>query len=186
MDAFERVVAMLLERDGYWVRNSVRVLLTKEDKARIGRPSSPRWELDLVGYRGGDNSLLLVECKSYLDSYGVREACFDPGSKHSKRFKLFVDPVLRETVEHRLVAQLTQSGAIRPKPRLTLCLAAGKVISSAAGDRIHDLFRDRGWLFWDAAWLGQRLRQVAAASYENDVAAIVSKLLLRGQIKAES
>jgi len=36
--------------DGYWVRTSVKVDLTKEEKVQIGRPSSPRWELDIVGY----------------------------------------------------------------------------------------------------------------------------------------
>ena len=52
MDAFESVVAEVLWRDGYWVQNAVKVDLTKEDKSKINRPSSPRWELDIVGYSG--------------------------------------------------------------------------------------------------------------------------------------
>lgn len=179
MDAFERVVAMLLERDGYWIRQSVRVKLTKQEKIRIGRPSSPRWELDLVGYRAKDNSILVVECKSYLDSPGVRFEAFDSDSRHSDRYKLFVDSKLRRVVLRRLLRQLAEAGAVRPNARVTLCLAAGKTISPAATLQIRRLFVRRGWQFWDAGWIGARLRDVALDGYENDVAAIVAKLLLR-------
>ena len=49
MDAFEQVVSEILWMDGYWVRNSVKVGLTKEEIVSLSRPSSPRWELDVVG-----------------------------------------------------------------------------------------------------------------------------------------
>lgn len=52
MDSFESVVSTILERDGYWVKSTFKVGLTKEEKREIGRPSSPRWELDLVAYKG--------------------------------------------------------------------------------------------------------------------------------------
>jgi hypothetical protein len=64
MDAFEQVVSEILWMDGYWVRTSVKVDLTKEEKVSIGRPSSPRWELDIVGYSGRDNTLRVVDCKA--------------------------------------------------------------------------------------------------------------------------
>jgi hypothetical protein len=48
MDAFEQVVSEILWLEGNWVRQSVKVELTKEEKRAIGRPSSPRWELDIV------------------------------------------------------------------------------------------------------------------------------------------
>ena len=53
MDAFEQVVAEILWMEGYWVRTSVKVELTKAEKYLIGLPSAPRWELDIVasGYR---------------------------------------------------------------------------------------------------------------------------------------
>ena len=54
--------------EGLWVRTSVKVEITKEEKRLIGRPSSPRWEIDIVAYSGRDNLLYAVECKSYLDS----------------------------------------------------------------------------------------------------------------------
>ncbi len=58
MDAFEQLVGNLLESEGYWVKQSVKVALTKEDKARIGRKSSPRWEIDVVAYHAAQNRLL--------------------------------------------------------------------------------------------------------------------------------
>lgn len=64
MDAFERVVASLLEREGFWIRSSLKVELTKAENVEIRRPSSPRWELDVVGYRASDNEFRIVECKS--------------------------------------------------------------------------------------------------------------------------
>ena len=67
MDAFESLVSLLLRRDGYWTATSVKVELTKMQKRAIGRPSSPRWEIDLVAYKPATNELLAVECKSFLD-----------------------------------------------------------------------------------------------------------------------
>jgi hypothetical protein len=65
VDAFESLVSMLLRRQGYWTAQSVKVGLTKAEKRLIGRHSSPRWEIDLVAYKGSTNALLAVECKSY-------------------------------------------------------------------------------------------------------------------------
>src|SRR5437764_842416 len=100
MDAFESVVAMLLRREGFWISTSVKVALTKEEKRLIGRHSAPRWEIDLVAYKGSTNQLLAVECKSFLDSTGVvyRDGKFDL----PKRYKLFTEPDLRRIVLERL------------------------------------------------------------------------------------
>ena len=40
--AFEELIVVLLEANGYWVRHSFKVALTREDKVSIGRPPSPR------------------------------------------------------------------------------------------------------------------------------------------------
>jgi len=69
MDAFESVIALLLRQEGYWVIPSFKVEITREEKRKIGRPSSPRWEIDLVAYQGATNEVLAVECKSYLVRY---------------------------------------------------------------------------------------------------------------------
>src|SRR5262245_50181400 len=109
MQSFESLIAMLLTHEGYWTATSVKVNLTKEDKQRIGRASCPRWEIDVLGYRAKSNELLVVECKSLLDSTGV---LFQSGKFVSKnnRYKLFSEPRTREVVCARLTEQLTKSG----------------------------------------------------------------------------
>ncbi len=100
MYAFESVVATILEREGFWVRASFKVALSREDKHAIGRPSSPRWGIDVIAYRPGDKLLWIVECKSYLDSRGVTRHGFTPAQP---RLKLFNDATLREVVFYRVV-----------------------------------------------------------------------------------
>ena len=115
MDAFEQLVSEILWMEGYWVRTSVKVELTKDEKRQIGRPSSPRWELDIVAYNGRDNLLKIIECKSYLDSRGVALRAFDGSDdKSAERFKLFADERLRTVVFERLRLQFAASGACRP------------------------------------------------------------------------
>ncbi len=80
MNAFESLVEMLLRRQGYWTRTCFKVELTADEKRAIGKHSSPRWELDVVAYKGQTNEVLAVECKSFLDSRGVmfRDGAFEP------------------------------------------------------------------------------------------------------------
>lgn len=180
MDAFESVVSMLLERSGYWVRSAYKVELTKEEKRLIGRYSCPRWELDIVAYKGVSNELLVVECKSYLDSKGVGISGFDGSNANAaNRYKLFNDDNLRQVVFNRLILQLEEAGSCRSSPNITLCLAAGRVASEADRIKLKEHFSNRGWLFWDDEWLRSALVEVSKRGYENEVLAIVAKLLLR-------
>ncbi|HJQ37347.1 MAG TPA: hypothetical protein VKB93_09420 [Thermoanaerobaculia bacterium] len=178
MDSFEQVVATVLDRAGYWVRTSVKVALTPEEKREIGRPSSPRWELDVVAYSGSRNELLVVECKSYLDSYGVRLTSFD-GSKAEEetRYKLFSDEVLRRVVLGRLEIQLAEQGFCPSGTKATLCLAAGKIYGDPVP--LRAIFQERGWRLLETDWLVKGLQQLAEESYDNSVASVVAKLLLR-------
>ena len=152
MDAFEQLVSEILWMDGYWVRTSVKVDLTKEEKVLIGRPSSPRWELDIVAYSGRDNLLRVVECKSYLDSRGV-------------------------------ALQFADSGACAPNAAVKLCLACGRIATNADREGLHKYFADKGWDLWDEPWLRQRLQIMSERGYENQVSAVVAKLLLRGRVE---
>ena len=157
----------------------MKVELTPEDKAAIGRRSSPRWEIDVIGYKAKGNQLYVVECKSYLDSAGVRLAAFDgshPG--HASRYKLFNDPILREVVIGRIVAQLAGSELILPDPNVTLCLAAGK-IHRPDKDQLRAFFEEKKWKLWDREWLKSELNELADSGYENSIEAMVAKLLLR-------
>lgn len=180
MDSFEQVVATILERLGYWVRTSVKVALTADEKREIKRPSSPRWELDVVAYSGSRNELLVVECKSYLDSYGVRSTSFDgPKAEEETRYKLFSDEVLRRVVLSRLEAQLVEQGFCPAGTKATLCLAAGKIYGDPAP--LRAIFEKNGWRLFESGWFVDGLRRLAGESYDNSVAAVVAKLLLRNE-----
>lgn len=180
MDAFEQVVCEILWMKGYWVRSSVKVDLTKEEKRQIDRPSSPRWELDIVAYQGATNTLTVVECKSYLDSVGVRAGAFDGTEpNHAARYKLFNEKKLRETVFHRLSEQFTKNEACRPNPNVRLALACGKIKNDSDREKLHTLSKEQGWTLWDEKWLKEHLEKLATGSYENQVASVVTKLILR-------
>lgn len=142
---------MLLRHHGYWTTPSFKVELTKAEKRRIGRATTPRWELDLVAYRGSSNEVLAVECKSFLDSTGVvfRNGKFEP----ERRYKLFTDKTLRNIVLRRLAVQLQQTGACAPSPTVTLCLAAGKLASKTDRQGLHERFNSKGWKLFDSQWI---------------------------------
>lgn len=178
MDAFEALVSMLLRHDGYWTIPSFKIELTKEDKVIIKKPSSPRWELDLVAYKGSTNEILAVECKSFLDSTRVvfRNGKFE----REKRYKLFSDDsTLRTIVLNRLAGQLISTGACNPNPRVTLCFAAGKIAKKTDRNGLQSHFSEQSWQLFDPDWIRQRLVLASKRGYENDIAFVVSKLLLR-------
>jgi hypothetical protein len=186
MDSFESLVAGILEREGYWVRTRFKVELTKEEKRMIGRPSAPRWELDLIAYKAGTNELLVIECKSYLDSYGVRISGFDGSHPDQENYyKLFNDDKLREIVLQRLVAQLVGSGASLPNPNVRLCLAAGKIRSEKDREELRMHFDTHNWTLFDEDWLFEKLTAMSASGYEDDVATLVAKLVFRQQGRKE-
>ena len=162
------------------MQSPYRVELTKQEKTEIGRPSSPRWELDIVAYKASLNRILIVECKSYLDSYGVRYSGFDgSNSEVAKRYKLFNDETLRRVVQSRMVRQMCEAGLVSEPPDVQLALACGKVVSEYDREQLQIHFDERGWMLWDKAWLQQKLKQMAAAGYENSAVAVTAKLLLR-------
>ena len=177
MDAFESVVATLLERKGYWTRIGFKVDLTRQERRQIGRPTSPRWEIDIIAYKGSTNDLLSIECKSHLNSPGVRFTAFDGSNeKQAKKFKLFNDKTLREVVLNRLSIQLMDAGFCAIPPKITLGLVAGKIYGDANPLREH--FEKNGWWLRDICWLKEELKELSKSGYDNTIVAIVSKLIL--------
>ncbi|MCK4625580.1 MAG: hypothetical protein KAV00_09745 [Phycisphaerae bacterium] len=175
MDAFENIVAMILNREGYWVRTSYKVNLTKEEKRKIGKPSSPRWELDVVAYKPRSNELLVIECKSFLNSRGVVYKDFS-GKKGNKKYKLFNDENLWSVVRSRLIHQLKKEGACLNSPKVQLCLAAGK-IPPKDQDNIQSYCKERGWQLFDADWFKTKFGELVDSGYENEVAVVAAKLM---------
>ncbi|TKB81921.1 MAG: hypothetical protein E8D45_01380 [Nitrospira sp.] len=172
------MVAAILQRKGYWTQTSVKVDLTKAEKRRIGRHSSPRWELDVVAYKGRSNELLVVECKSFLDSAGVSCEVFQGRSrKGKKRYKLFFEPTLRKVVMSRLKKQLTHAGFCGRRPSVVLALAAGKVKGDEAWLAEH--FSRNHWKLFGPTELRAAIEALQDSGYENSVASVVTKLLLR-------
>ena len=178
MDAFEQVVQQILDHEGYWTRTLFKVELTKGEKRKIGRPSSPRWELDVIGYNAARNEILVVECKSYLDNPGVTIGQLTPGGRASDRFKLFHEAKLRNVVFSRLKKQLKKAGLCAPNPTVKLALAAGKVAKNSASE-IPALFEKNGFTWLGPDWIKDHLQKISDTGYENEVASVVSKLLLR-------
>jgi hypothetical protein len=179
MDAFEQVIAGLLFQEGYWVNQSFKVELTKEEKKEIGRPSSPRWEVDLLAYCGTSNELLVVECKSYLDSGGVTAAHITEGNKAKSRYKLFVDKKLREVVFRRLAAQTHELGLTPAGLKPRLALAAGKIRNEKDMEMLTKHFQDMGWKLFDPHWIVSHLLSSADESYFDSIPHVVSKLIKR-------
>lgn len=180
MDAFEDLIGGLLRNDGYWVESSYKVNLTKSEKLDIGRASSPRWEIDLIAYKARTNELLVVECKSFLDSKGVCASSFCEGIKPD-RYKLFNEQRLREVVFSRLTEQLLNAGSIRDNPDVQLCLAAGQIKSDRDRENIKAIFSEKGWRLFDEAWVRAEIKELSRGSYQNSVASVVSKMIIRGQ-----
>ena len=178
MDAFENIVAMLLSREGYWVKTSYKVNLTKEEKAKTGRPSLPRPEIDVIAYKPGENLLLAVECKSYLNSRGVTLAGLsgkDPRTR--KRYKYFNEPVLRKVVFKRLARQLKEEGACEEPPRIQLCLAAGH-IPQCDQQAVKEYCHRNDWILYGPEWFSSKLRDLSTSDYENEPAIVAAKLAL--------
>jgi hypothetical protein len=177
MDAFESVMAMLLRREGYWISPNFKVELTKEEKRAIGRDSSPRWEIDIVAYKGATNELLAVECKSFLDSRGV---VFQDGSlQPPSTYKLFSESTLRDVVLLRLEHQLVESGSCYSRPNVHLALATGKIAKATNRDALKTWFDSNGWILFDDYWVQNKLRNLQDSRYENDIAFVAAKLALR-------
>ncbi|MGQ9706986.1 MAG: hypothetical protein ACUVWP_08350 [bacterium] len=113
MDAFENIVAKFLEEEGYWVRQAVKVEITSDDKRKIGALTMPNPILDIVAFSAGDNELLLVEIKSFLDSTGVSFGGISGKDKgDAKRYKLFTNDDYRKIVSERLKDDYQRKGLI--------------------------------------------------------------------------
>lgn len=110
MDYFEATVARILEEQGYWVRQSVRFALSKETKKRLGKPSLPRCEVDIVAYQPSKRTLLLLEVKSYLDSHGVQPKGLLNTGWAKNRYKLLTIAALQQEISSALLTEYQRQG----------------------------------------------------------------------------
>lgn len=186
MDAFESIVATILRCEGWWVRNSFRVSLTKPEKRKAGRPTMSGYELDIVAYKGRSNELLVVECKSYLDSPGVRFGAFDGTHRSAKRYKLFNERRLWNIVARALCRRLCQNESCGANPKVRLCLVAGRIVTESDRAQLTKHFERRGWHLFDDRWVAEKLRRLSQQPYTNNESVIAAKILGRfGQSNGE-
>ncbi len=183
MNAFEHIAARFFEAQGYWTLVGLKIDLTKEEKRAVGNPSMPRPEVDVVAFKPGTNDLLIVECKSYLDSSGVRvESFIGEKSIHQDRLKLFSRPQPRELITEKLLVQLKEQGLLLSKnPAVRYGLVAGK-IKGEDESPLRIIFKDNGWLLVTPGELAQGLRKFAARGYEDDIVTMVVKTLERNSV----
>lgn len=179
MDYFEGIIKTLLEQDGYWVRQSFKVNLTKQEKRDIGKHSMPRPEIDLLAFKPHGNHIIVLEAKSYLDSPGVRVNDLKQRYETPEgRYKLFTCNNYREIVLDRLKKDLMEIGMVTNEISISLGLAAGNVYQSKSTE-IKELFVEKGWLFWSPEDIKEKVYELASKGYENEPAIITAKILMR-------
>jgi hypothetical protein len=179
MDAFEVIAGLLLENDKYWVRHSVKVNLTKEEKVKIKKPSTPRPEIDIVAFDTVQNILFLLEAKSFLDSGGVvYEKVVEKNEFPSGRYKILTSEKYQKIIVSRLKTDWIAAGIINKKTKFRFGLVAGNVYQNKEAD-LKKYFDDKKWFFWGPADLKQKLIVLSKKGYENSIVTIVTKLMLK-------
>jgi len=179
MDHFESLIKTLLEAEGYWVQQSFKVNLSKEEKKLIGKPSVPRPEIDLLAIKFSSNEVLVIEAKSFLDSPGVRlNELTNVQEQQEGRYKLFTSERYRSVVMARLHADLIERGMANTNTQLTLGLAAGKIYQQKS-DAVRHHMHEKHWWFWSPEEIRQKVLNLADRGYENDPAIITAKIIAR-------
>jgi len=183
VDQFENIAKVLLERDGYWVRQSFKVGLSPAQKAALGpnKVNMPRPEIDLLAVNLKAREVIAFEAKCYLDSGGVPLTHLTP--KHSVAeggYKLFTCAKYRKVVLDQLKLDLVACNLIPStwsKP-VRLGLIASKVQKGHA-DPIAALFQKNNWIFWSDTDVKAKVRKLVDEKHENDPVVITAKILLR-------
>jgi hypothetical protein len=179
VDYFEGLIKTLLEHEGYWVRQSFKVNLTREEKRDIGKPSIPRPEIDILAFKPGENQVIAFEAKSYLDSPGVKLNELVQSHKIPEgRYKLFTCDNYREIVFSRMKQDLIDLGMGTNDTEITLGLAAGNVYQSKS-EEIRKFLNSKGWSFLSPEDIREKVTGLAEKGYENEPSIITTKILMR-------
>ena len=83
----------------------------------------------------------------------------------------------------RLWLRFARSGACGPNADVKLCLACGRIATDVDRAGLHKHFAEKDWELWDEPWLRDRLKRMSDRGYENQVSAVVVKLLLKGKVE---
>lgn len=178
MDAFEEIAGVLLENDKYWVRHSVKINLTKEEKVQLGKPSTPRPEVDIVAFDAKLNLIILFEVKSFLDSSGViYEKVVENNENPTGRYKLLTSKKYQGIITKRLKSEWIAAGIINKKTKVSFGLIAGKIYKMREIE-LNNYFSGKNWFFWGPTILKEKLTALSQKGYENCIITIAIKLML--------
>ena len=179
MDHFEAIIKTLLEHEGFWVRQSFKVNVTKQEKRDIGKHSIPRPEIDLLAFNQKKNHVYALEAKSYLDSPGVKfPELQEEYEIPTGRYKLFTCKNYRCIVLNRLKSDLIEANMADTETTISLGLVAGNVYQNR-NDEIRAFFDTQGWMFWSPENVRDKVNALAEKGYENEPAIITAKILMR-------
>lgn len=187
MNAFEDIVALYLEEEGYWVRQSVKVVrITKSDKRALKKHSMPTPEIDIVALNMKRNELLLVEVKSFLDSQGVDfdsltgkyKSRSEKYESLANRYRLFNNKKYREIVTERLREEYLEKGLIKKNTEINYGLAAGKIYTGEESD-IRDYFIEMGWRLFLPEQIKDKISELSNKVWEDNLVTMTAKLVLR-------
>lgn len=177
MDAFESIVATYLDSKGYWVKQSVKVNISKDDKKELGLQTMPTPEIDLVAYNPVENELILIEVKSYFDSEGVTIAGLnDPKSKKTKRYRLLNDEKYQRIIREQLQKIFIDKKFINHSTKIKYALAAGNV-RTRDYDKIKAYLAGREYVFYEPMEIAKAIKSLKNSVYINDSVTITVKLL---------
>jgi hypothetical protein len=179
MDAFEQLIGQLLTEEKYWVQQSVKINLTKEERRLVGKPKMPRAEIDIVALDMAANTIWLLEAKSFLDSSGVVSAhVIIEQELQSGRYKLLTSKKYRDVLYGRLREDWLRSGHINAETKISCGLIAGNVYQNKEA-HLSSYFAEKEWFFWGPTIIKEKIRALASKGYENNAVTIASKFLIR-------
>lgn len=181
MNAFEDIIKLILEEEGYWVRQSVKIRkITIDDKKRLHNNSMPTPEVDVVALKTDKNELLLMEVKSFLDSPGVKfEGVSGKNKKDAKRYKIFTNESLRKIITERLKQEYLEKGLINKDTTISYALAAGHVYSTKKNNDELDIrkyFKEKGWKFISPMEIKDGIKKLGKKGWEDNLVTITAKL----------
>ena len=167
MDSFEEIISELLEEDRFWIKKSVRINITKEEKKELNKSSRPRPEIDLVAYDSQKNELILIEVKSFLDSTGVKkEDVIQSYDYPEGRYKILTCALYQEILSKRLKQEWLDRGLINQNTSIRFGLIAGNIHKGDEAD-LKNHADQNNWFFWEPREIENRIKALAEKGYEN-------------------
>jgi len=173
MEAFESVVALALEAEGFVVSGAVKFPVRRQvAKAERKEVQTHGYEVDLVAARA--DMLVLATVKSFFGSRGVAAEDVAGDGRHSTHYKLLNDPIIREGV---IAAAADRYG--HAEDRVRLRLYAGRFAGPAKGThevRIRDML---GFEVFGPEEIASKLIDAAASKQYRDSPALAAVKLLK-------